>query len=412
MPYSYTVRPGDTFETIARRVYGDDQKSPLVRKANPGAAEPLTVGASLVTPDDPAAPVLTAGNAAASAPNEVSLVLGGTRFRFWTSIVITMAVDTQSAVEFDAPFEPGNADQRKLFKPFSYLPVSVDIGGVRQFTGTMVTPTPKTSPESRELSVACYSKPGVMGDCTPPASAYPLEWSGATLQTIASAVAELFGLGVEFTADPGPVFSQAALAPGEKALDFLSGLAAQRNFVIGSTPDGKLRFSREESTGGRVVAELVEGQSPLISVTPQLSPQDYYSHVTGIAPVVIGLAGTQYTVKNARLADSLRPYVFEAGDTEDGTIQQTVQSKAGRMVANAVVYELELATWRDPNGALWRPGDRVSLHAPGAMIYLAYTLLIRSVRLSKDGSKETATLTAIIPGTLSGTLPERMPWDE
>lgn len=409
---SYSVQQGDTYELISRKVYGDDQKAPLLRQGNPGAAEPLAPGSSLIVPDDPALVANDAANRRASEPNEVALTVGGMRFRFWTEIAITLALDTQAAVEFEAPFEPSTPEQRALFKPFSYAPMSIDIGGARLFTGTMVAPTPKTGPDGRTVSVACYSTAGVMGDCTAPASAYPLEWSGTTLQTIAMAVAGLFGLAVEFTADPGPVFDRAALEPGAMALDFLSGLAAQRNFVIGSAPDGRLRFTREGATPTSAVAKLSEGVSPLVSVTPQFSPQDYYSHVTGIAPVVIGLAGTQYTVKNAKLADSLRPYVFEAGDTVDNTIEETVNTKAGRMVANAVVYDLELATWRDQNGDLWRPGAYVSLFAPGAMIYSPFTMLIRSVRLNKSPSAETATLTVILPGTLSGKLPERMPWDE
>lgn len=411
MPSSYRVQQGDTYEVIARKVYGNDQKAPLLRRGNPGADEPLAAGSTVVVPDDPDYFVDAAANRAASEPNEVALTVAGTRFRFWTSVAITLSLDTQSAVEFEAPFEPDMPEQRALFKPFSYSPVSIDVGGVRLFTGTMVAPTPKTGPDGRTVSVACYSTAGVMGDCTAPASAYPLEWSGTTLQTIAAAVAGLFGLSVEFTADPGPVFERAALSPGTMALDFLSDLAAQRNFVIGASPDGRLRFTRE-SAARQVVAKLAEGLSPLISVTPQFSPQDYYSHVTGIAPVVIGLAGTQFTVKNARLADSLRPYVFEAGDTADNTIEQTVQTKAGRMAANAVAYELEVATWRDQSGNLWAPGSYISLFAPGAMVYSAFTMLVRSVRLNKSDSSETATLTVILPGTLSGKLPERMPWDE
>jgi len=411
MASSYRVQPGDTYEQIARKVYGDDQKAPLLRRGNPGANEPLTEGSSLVVPDDPEYFVDADANRKASEPNEVALSVGGTRFRFWTSVSITLSLDTQSAVEFEAPFAPDVAAQRALFKPFSYSPVTIDVGGSRLFTGTMVSPTPNTGPDGRTVSVACYSKAGVMGDCTAPASAYPLEWSGVTLQTIATAVAGLFGLSVEFTDSPGPVFDRAALSPGTMALDFLSDLAAQRNFVIGASPDGRLRFTREGATH-QVVAKLAEGLPPLVSVTPQFSPQDYYSHVTGIAPVVIGLAGTQFTVKNARLADSLRPYVFEAGDTVDNTIEQTVQTKAGRMVANAVAYELEVATWSDQNGDLWWPGNYISLFAPGAMVYSAFTMLIRSVRLNKNDSSEKATLTVILPGTLSGKLPEKMPWDE
>lgn len=411
MPSSYRVQTGDTFDTIARRVYGDDQKAALLRQGNPGADEPLASGETLVVPADPNGFVPLEPNREASTPNEVALSIGGVRFRFWTSLSITMALDTQSAVEFEAPFSPEQPEQRAFFKPFSYQTVDVDVGGSRLFTGTMVAPTPVAAGDAVTVAVACYALPGVMGDCTAPASAYPLEWDGATLQTIATACARLFGLAVQFDGEPGPAFERAALAPGSKVLDFLSDLASQRNFVIGSTPDGKLKFWRE-GAAPTPAADFTQGQSPLMTIRPQFSPQDYYSHVTGIAPVVIGLAGTQYTVKNGRLADALRPFVFEAGDTEDNTIEQTVQTKTGRMFANAVAYELEVATWRDESGALWSPGSSITLFAPAAMVYSRYTFLVRSVKLTRESDKEMAVLTVIPPGTLSGQQPEKMPWDD
>lgn len=412
MSRSYQVRAGDTYSTIARRVYGDDQKSFLIRNGNPGSSEPLQPGVSIIIPDDPAGMPSGSANAAASEPNEISLVVSGVRFRFWTAVTINMAIDTQSIVEFTAPFEPDDQNHREMFRPFSFKGVTVDVAGIRLFTGTMVAPTPSLTTDSRTVSVSCYSKPGVLGDCTAPASSYPLEWSGATLRVIAEKVAGLFGIGVVFDGDPGGPFKKVALEPGTKALDFLSDLASQRLFTIGSTADGKLKFSREPATPSQPVASLSQGVAPLISVTPQFSPQDYYSHVTGIAPVVIGSAGTKFTVKNARLAEVLRPFTFDANDSKDNDVKQTTETKAGRMIANAAAYDLELATMRDQYGNLWMPGTYISLLAEGAMVYSRYTFLIRSVKLEKTQNSEKATLTVIIPGSLSGVMPGVMPWDE
>lgn len=412
MSKSYQVRQGDTYETIARRVYGDENKSFLIRNGNPGAAETPQAGTSIIIPDDPDGMPSGAANVAASNPNEFSLIVGELRFRFWTSVTINMAIDTQSVVEFTAPFEPDDASHREMFRPFKFKDVNVDVAGARLFTGTMVAPTPNLATDSRTISVSCYSKAGVMGDCTAPASAYPLEWNGVTLRVIAEKVAGLFGIGVVFNSDPGGPFKKVALEPGTKALDFLSDLASQRQFTIGSTADGKLSFNREASTPGQPVASLTQGSSPLISVTPQFSPQDYYSHVTGIAPVVVGAAGTKFTVKNAKLAEVLRPYTFDANDSKDNDVKLTTETKAGRMIANAAAYDIEVATIRDQYGNLWAPGSYISLLAEGAMIYSRYTFLIRSVKIEKTSSSEKATLTVIIPGSLSGKMPEVMPWDE
>jgi prophage tail gpP-like protein len=410
MSRNYVIQPGDTFETVARKQYGDDRQAVRVRQANPGAGDTLVVGSSLVIPADPDAQPSATSNALASNPNEVAISIKGERFRFWVDVTITRTLDAVTTVQFSAPFTPDDAAFRDKFRPFSFNEVTIDVGGVRLFTGTMVVPSPTLSPTARTVAVACYAKPGVLGDCTAPASAFPLQWDDSTLAVIAEKCAGFFGLGVQFDADPGATFLRVMASPSERILPFLAGLTAQRGLVISDTPDGKVLFRKAIETGV-AVASLTEGLSPLISVTPRFSAQDYYSHVTGIGPTVIGLSGVQFTVKNTRLGDVVRPYTFESPDTPDASVQQSVETKAGRMFASAVTYEVAVATWRDAQGDLWAPNTLVTLLAEGAMVYSRSTFLIRSVTLYKTPSSETAVLTLILPGALAGKIPETMPWD-
>lgn len=409
---SYTIKPGDTFERIARQVYGDDLKAYLIRDSNPGADGTLVVGETLIIPSDTSATPSEAKSFNSDAVNEVALQINGVRFRHWDTVTITRAIDTVSVVEFTAPFDPNDRTTRDAFKPFKFQDVTIDVGGSRLFSGTMMTPSPSVTPTDRTLSVSCYGKPGVLGDCTAPASSYPIEWDQATLKTIAEAAAKTLGIAVQFDADPGAAFPREALNPGEKVLDFLSSLAAQRNLVIGDTPDGKLFFPLIVESGSPR-ADFTEGEAgPMTEVSPQFSPQEYYSHVTGIAPLILGLAGTQFTVKNAKLADAVRPVTFDSKDMIDSDVAASVNSKAGRMFASAISYELTLSTWRDPSGEMWEPNTLVTLLAPGAFVYSRSTFLIRSVTLSKTDTSEQATLSLIIPGTLAGKVPERLPWDD
>ena len=150
----------------------------------------------------------------------------------------------------------------------------------------------------------------------------------------------------------------------------------------------------------------------LIYKAPSEIPLDYYSEITGIEPVVVGLRGGQVTVRNPRLRGIVRPLAFEVSDTVNADIEAACNAKAGRMFASVVNYSCNVATWRDPSGNIWKPNTTVTIDAPGAMIYGEYEFLVRAVTLSRtsDGG-EVATLALTIPGAFNSEIPEALPWD-
>ncbi|MCK5236214.1 MAG: hypothetical protein KAR06_04435, partial [Deltaproteobacteria bacterium] len=246
---SYTVILGDTFESIARKEYGTEIEASLIAQANPGVSEPLTGGIAVVIPDRPDAPAILPQSVSTVSENEVSLSIEKVRFRFWSGMTLTRSMDTFDTLEFTAPFESSNAAFRAAFAPFSYKTVSVAVGSTPLFTGVMLAPIPRLDPRGKIITVSGYSLPGVVNDCNMPASAFPLEFNGQGLQDIATVVAGYFGLSVEFKDQQGPVFETVAADPTEKAFAFLTKLAQQRNFVISSSPRGKLVFQRSIASG-------------------------------------------------------------------------------------------------------------------------------------------------------------------
>ena len=410
MPTSYKVITGDSFDSIARKQYGLEAEAGRIASANPGANEPLVPGTTLVIPSLPSSPKDSRSQIPASDPDEVAVLIEGQRFRYWDTIRLTRSVDAMDTVEYGAPFEPAQPGFKESFKPFSFKELVVTVGGEPLFTGTLVGVNPVIENTKRMISVSAYSLPGVLNDCTSPSSKYPLEFNNQGLRDIASSLSGPFGLKVEFQAEQGAIFEQVAIEPGEKILNFLSELARQRNLIVSSTPQGALVFW-QSAEAGSPVAKLEEGSAPVLSVIPFFSPQEYYSHITGIEPVVVGLAGSQYTVKNPLLPGVMRPLTFTAQDAQDTDLKTAVEAKAGRMFANMVSYSIDVATWRDPQGKLWEPNTTITLLAPGAMVYQKYELMIRSIAFNRDSQSQTATLNVVIPGAFSGKVPEALPWD-
>jgi prophage tail gpP-like protein/phage tail protein X len=403
---SITALPGDTFDVLARRAYGDDTRAPLLRAANPGIVEPIAAGTAIAVPVVPTPPP----PAVANDPNEVALLIGGRRFVYWSAISITRSIDSMDTLTVAAPFNSDDPYFRAAFKPFAFNSAAVTIGGRPLFTGTMLTVTPDSQPSERTVTAACYSVPAVTGDCTPPASlADQLQWDDSTLQTIAETLAAPFGLAVVFDADTGATFDRVSIRASDRVLPFLIKLAQQRGLLVSSTERGELLFTKS-AAAGRPTAGLSEGASPLVSAVPMFSPQEYYSDITGIEPVVIGLPGGQTTVRNPRLPGVIRPLTFMVDDTLNADIQAACEAKAGRMFANAISYAVTVATWRDQSGNVWAPNTTVTINAPGAMIYSDYEFLIRSVTLSRSSAGDTARLELTLPGAFDGRIPEALPW--
>ena len=407
---SYTVILGDTFESIARKVYGTEQEADFIARANPGVAEPLTAGIIIVTPSRPGAPQDVQSSAVADRDDETAILIDGIRFRFWDTVRITRAIDSMATVEFSAPFGAEVPGFKELFQPFSYKTVVITVGGEPLFTGTMVAVNPVVENAQKIIAISGYSLPGVLNDCTPPASSYPLEFNDQGLQVIATTIAASFGISVEFLNGQGAVFERVACEPGKRALAFLTELAKQRNLIIASTPRGALVFQRS-TDAGNPVARLQQGAPPVLSVIPFFSPQEYYSHITGLEPVIVGLKGSQFTVKNPRLLGVIRPLTFNASDTLDADVSAAVSAKAARMFGSMASYSVRVATWRDPSGVLWSPNTTIKLLAPDAMIYNEYEFVVRSVEFERSSATETATLNLVMPGSFNGEIPETLPWD-
>lgn len=403
---STVARAGETFETISRRVYGVESNALALQYANPSLQEPLPAGAIVTLPAGVATPEPAARTAN---PDTVAVRVDGRIVAHWTDITITRAFDSIDTVELSAPFDPANRDDRRAFAPFQFQPCAITVGGAVLFTGTLVRVQPTASPEGTIVTAGAYSLPGVLGDCTPSPASYPLEFNGMTLREIAHALAEPFGVTVAFTADAGPVFNRVACNATEPVWSFLVRLAKQRGGVFRSTAAGALEFIRP-SPAGAPVARLVVGQPPLVSVSPQFDPQQFYSDITALAPKGIGVAGGQYTAKNARLTGVVRPYAFQTADTAGGDIQTAADVKLGRMFT-AATYRCEVATWRTPAGRLWQPGDTVEVTAPGAMVYTPFLFKIREVTLRGGANGGPAELELVIPETFSGEQPPRLPWE-
>lgn len=347
--------------------------------------------------------------------DEVSVVIAGERFAYWSEVEIVLSLDAMSTVELTAPWDADRHYLRDVFRPFTFKPLEVKLGDTQLFKGTLVSVEPQSDANSSTVTLAGYSLPGVLGDCAMPADSVPLEFNKQGFVHILDAITAPFGIDFDVRVDTGAPFDKVALEVDKKPLEFLIELAKQRNFVISSTRDGALLCWRSVAPG-RPIARLEN--RPAGSVKASFDSQDYFSELTGFAPAKRRkkgqkLGGSRFTGKNPWLTNVLRPMSFKLEDTEKGDVPEAVNARLGRMMANLASFSVEdIPTWRDPQGKLIEPNTTIMLHCPEAMVFDPYEFLIRHVVLKADAERQSCSLGLVMPGAFSGEMPDKLPWDE
>lgn len=353
----------------------------------------------------------------------VSILIRGKEWLYWDDIEVTRSIDTHSTVGFSAPFEVDRKEFRDTFRPFSYAPLEVRVNGEPLFTGTMIDVKPNLTVDERVVQISAYSKAAVLEDSNIPANQAPFEARGLSLRQIAERLGAPFGISVAMTVPDPSAFKKVntkqrtldtKLESDQKIQDFLGDLARQRGLVISDTARGDLLFQKSVAPGNPV-ARFEEGTPPLLSVTPTLNPQQYFTEITGFRLAKRGSAGSAYTERSReRLAGGvLRSLSFRIDDVEKADVPAAVRAHIGRMLAEAVSYVIVVPTWRDPHGKLWAPNSTVVLKAPSAFVYRDYEFLIRDVVLHQSRDERTASLGLVMPGVFSqDALPKTRPWDE
>lgn len=334
------------------------------------------------------------------------LVIGSDEFKFWDSVSLTRNFDTFDTFAFSAPYGKESL-LRKIIKPLEFKEGKLYIDEQLISTITMVDVNPNLD-NPINVDVSGYAAPGVLNDCNIENVNLPIQYDGQTLQQIADTICGYFGLKTFFSGKSGAPFEKVKVEPDEKPFDFLIKLAKQRGFLISSTALGKMLF-RKASTNPKSTT-LKQGHTPLLSVTPNISPQQYYSEITGLGAGSILKDPETVTIKNPFLSGVKRPFTFKVKNGLTGAdLQNAVKWKMGTMFGTAIQYTATVQGLRDERGRIWETNTAIDLTAPGAYIDNETRFLIKN--LSFDRTSTITTMNLVLPESYTGEIPKRLPWD-
>jgi prophage tail gpP-like protein len=397
---TYKATGGESWSTVAMMTTGNDLDADKIRRANPSLSVPISPGAVVTIPDT--------ASTASSRPGNPSIVVNGIDIEVFDDFELVRAIDAIGKGTFTVPNEKEN---RRILKPLQFPITTVSVNNELIFTGRCNSPLPSNNSNMKVLDVNMFSLPGIMEVCGPAIKAFPLEWKKQTLEQIADELCSKQGISTEFKSMSSEVFKRVDIQPGDSVLGFLADLAKQRGFVISDDKYGALVFQMGERTGAPVMS-IKKDEMPCTSLTVQIDDNQYYSSVTGY---VTGRShkdfrGKGYTVNNPYMTDIIRPYLTRFENIDEGELQTATETTAGRMFSEVFSVTVELCTWFDDFGNVFRPNSTIKIQSEEDYLEDPFEFLISQVDMRKTSNEMTCSLHCVLPGVFSGEIPEAMPW--
>ena len=338
--------------------------------------------------------------------DDVTLEIAGRAFGGWESLTIERTLDSVAdAFAVQAPFDPDQPEIRAAFKPFGYHAVSVKIDGELVLTGRVESVSPTTTAGDRAISVQGRSLTGALVDCAVDGIGY--QFDGLTLAAIARRVCAPFGLAVDAKRDSA-AFTEARAQPGDTAFWFLNRLAQDAGLLLTCDTVGRLVVTKV-TPGAAPVAALIEGTGPLREASAVYDGTRRFSLYRVLQqqdgePDIVGTADDSGV-------GVYRPTVDTGAEGDAKNVTAAAAWRRALGLAEAVGVDVTVSGWRSRSGAIWVPGNTVTLDAPGAYVLRETPFVVAAVRLTLDAQDgRTTALRLVLPATYTGEMPGAYPW--
>ena len=253
---------------------------------------------------------------------------------------------------------------------------------------------------------------GVLNDCNVPPAKYPTQYKGLTVKQIADELAQAYSVEVGIQGNAGASFEKVACEPSESILSFLTKLLKQRDLLFTNDEKGNLLFFTAKEQ--KAAISFIEGEAPLLSITPKFNAQGFYSHLTGFTKTDKENDSLSYTFKNKYLINKgvmrYKSMIIDDAKTQND-LEKAVNTQAGKMFADCVSYELTCEGHILIDNRLCKKGLFVCVKAPKAMIRRETNFIARNIKMIRTGDQKTTQLSLVLPGSYTGKIPEVMPWE-
>ncbi|WP_198356013.1 phage baseplate assembly protein [Sphingomonas sp. TX0522] len=334
----------------------------------------------------------------------VTLTIGGQRHNGWTAVNVTRAIDTMCG-SFRLTL---TYNQPRGFALEAGAACIVQVAGETLITGHIDTLSPSLVPDSRTIEVAGRDRTADLVDCS--AVMTPGSWRDTSIEAIAAALAQPFGISVTAKAPTGPKLRRFAIQQGETIQAAIERLCRFAGLLAVSNAAGELELI--VPTRAAPVIALVEGGNILSGSADHDVSQRFSRYVVkGQSAGDDHANGKTVSQPRGTATDPAvmryRPLlVIGEEQTTLANAGMRAQWEATTRAGRAQSAIITVRGWRDAAGALLRPNTMADVDAP--TLFMRGRMLIQAVSFKLDQRGTVAELTVTPPEAWSQlAIPER-----
>ncbi|HEY3984735.1 phage baseplate assembly protein [Cedecea sp.] len=333
----------------------------------------------------------------------VFLRVNGREWGGWTSARVSAGID-RVARDFNVTITrqwPGATENQPMIKNGDL--VEVLIGSDLVITGWVEATPVRYDATSISTGIVGRSKTADLIDC----SAAPAQHSGKSLVRIASALTSPFGITVIDDGAPATAVIDAQPEHGETVVDCLNRLLGQVQTLAYDDGEGRLHLGAVGSL--RASTALVLGEN-ILSCDTERSVRERFSDylVTGQRPGTdddfgeATISAIRQSTRDAGVT-RYRPHTLQqSGTATADSCKSRCEFEARQRAAKTQETTYTVQGWRQGNGELWQPNQRVIVFDP-MQGFDNTELVIAEVTYNQDGN---GTTTELRVGPADAYLPE------
>jgi prophage tail gpP-like protein len=332
-------------------------------------------------------------------PDELTLVVNGSRLSGWTEIAVTRGIE-QMPSAFVVEATGGSPTLRDALNVEDGAPCTVFLGPDKVITGYVDTVIRSFSPGDATVRLQGRGKCQDLVDCSAEWKGWQI--SGGNALAIAKKLCEPYGIQAAALCDPGPVIPKFNLNIGETPATILEKITRQAQLLYYEDAAGNLVLAQAGT--GNAASGLFEGEN-VQQATALRSKADRFSEYTVslmglyadgvITPAVaFPFTATDPNVKRHRKLYNIEDQVFGGAGLARETAIWSSARRAGR--GERIIVTVD--SWRDRAGKLWMPNTLVSVSLPRLQVRKESLCLSRVTYRLALGTGRTAELELLPKG--------------